>query len=119
MNEGNESFPSTATRKKRRYSGLRYSSKKALEHSRESRRTIIVGGLEFTSVTRALSYPSAQTNGTCFSNHHVFATGSSRSHLLESVEEIHEEWKQLSIGNANFDGDNIQKVRNIKFIFQS
>jgi hypothetical protein len=34
MNEGNESFPSTATRKKRRLSGFGYSSRKALEHSR-------------------------------------------------------------------------------------
>jgi hypothetical protein len=33
MNEGNESFPSTATRKKR-LSGFGYSSRKALEHSR-------------------------------------------------------------------------------------
>jgi hypothetical protein len=119
MNEGNDSFPSTATRKKGRYSRFRYSSKKALEHSRESRRTVITGGSEFTSVMRALLYSSAQTNETCFSDHRVFAIGSSRSHLLESVEEIHEEWKWLNIGNANFDGDNIQKVRNIKFIFQS
>jgi hypothetical protein len=59
MNEGNESFPSTAAWKKMRRSRFRYSTRKALEHSRESRRTAIVGIYECTPVSRALSCPSA------------------------------------------------------------
>jgi hypothetical protein len=92
MNEGNESFPSMAARKKRRHSGFRYSTRKALECSRESRKTAIAGISECTPVLRALSYPSAQTSETCLSDHSTFATGSGGSHLLESVEELHEEW---------------------------
>jgi hypothetical protein len=91
MNEGNESFPSTAAWKKRRCSGFRYSTKKALERSRESRRTAFAGIFECIPVSRTLSYPSAQTSETCLSNHSTFAIRSGGSHLLESVEELHEE----------------------------
>jgi hypothetical protein len=107
MNERSESFPSTATRKKRRRSRFRYSSRKALECSRVLKRTVIAGGSNFTPVTRALSYNSAQTNETCFFDHYVCATGLSGSHLLESIEELHEERERMSIGDASFDGDNI------------
>jgi hypothetical protein len=91
MNEGNESFPSMATWKKRRRSGFRYSTRKARECSRESRRTAIASISECTPISRVLSYPSTQTSETCLSDHSTFATGSGGSHLLESVEELHEE----------------------------
>jgi hypothetical protein len=117
MNEGDESFPSKGTRKKRRRSGFRYSSRKALERSRESRRTAIACGSDFTRVTRALSYHSAKTSETCFPKIRVCTIGSSGSYFLDSVEELHEEWVQMSIGNASLDGDNIQKVSNIKSVY--
>jgi hypothetical protein len=119
MNEGNESFPSTAARKKKRHSGFRYSTRKALERSRKLRRTAIAGIFECTPVSRALSYPSAQTSETCLSDHGTFATGSGGSHLLESVEELHEEWKRMSTSDASIDGDNIQKVSNVNLVSQS
>jgi hypothetical protein len=118
MNEGKESFLSTAARKKRRRSGFKYSTRKALERSRESRRTIITSVFEFTPVTRALSYSSAQKSETCLSDFCIFATGPCGSHLLESVEELHE-WMRMNIGNASIDGDNIQKVSNVKLDSQS
>jgi hypothetical protein len=58
MNERDEAIESTETRKKRRRSGFRYSSKKVLECSRVKRETAKVGGVQFKSVTRTLSYPS-------------------------------------------------------------
>jgi hypothetical protein len=60
-----------------------------------------------------------QTSEKCLSNHSTFATGSGGSHLLESVEELHEEWKRMSIGDASIDGDNIQKVSNVNLASQS
>jgi DNA-binding transcriptional MerR regulator len=57
MNEGDESIPSTVTRKKRRGSGFRFSSKKDLERSK-LKRTARAGGSELASVEKALSYPS-------------------------------------------------------------
>lgn len=107
MNERSEPFPSTATWKKRRCSRFRYSSRKAFECSRVLKKIVIVGGSNFTPVMRALSYSNAQTSETCFFDHYVCAIGSSGSHLLESIEELHEERKQMSIGNLSFDGDNI------------
>jgi hypothetical protein len=51
MNDLGKSVPSTETRKKKRGSGFRYSSKKALERSRLSKKTTKIGGSEFTTVT--------------------------------------------------------------------
>lgn len=116
MNEGDELFPSIVTRKKRRQSGFRYSSRKALERSRESRRTAIACNSDFIPVTRILLYCSIETSETCFPKNYVCATGSSRSHLLDLVEELHEEWMRMSISDASLNGDNIQKV-NIKSVY--
>jgi hypothetical protein len=40
-------------------------------------------------------------------------------HLLESFEELHEEWKRMSTSDASIDGDNIQKVSNVNLVSQS
>jgi hypothetical protein len=46
------------TRKRKRGSGFRYSTKKALERSRLSKKTTKGRVLEFASMTKALTYPS-------------------------------------------------------------
>jgi hypothetical protein len=105
MNEGDEAIESTVTRKKKRHSGFRYSSKKVLERSRVKRETTNVGGIQFKSVTKALSYPSE----------HDCSARSSFPLCLDSVEELDGDGVELSCGNAiTFDGCNI-KVSNITF----
>jgi hypothetical protein len=86
MNEGDESIESTETRKKKRRSGFRYSS----------RRTAKVGGIQFESVTKALSYPSEIGDIV----HYDCATGSSFLPCLDSVEEHDGDGMELSCDNA-------------------
>jgi hypothetical protein len=96
MNEGDESIESTETRKKKRRSGFRYFSKKVLERSRVKRRTAKVGGIQFESVTKALSYPSEIGDIV----HYDCATGSSFLPCLDSVEEHDGDGMELSCDNA-------------------
>ena len=95
-----------------------FSTKKALECLRKLRRFTIASISKCTPISRALFYPSAQTNETCLSDHSTFATRSGGSHLLESIEELHEEWKWMSIGDASIDGHNIQKISNVNLVSQ-
>jgi DNA-binding transcriptional MerR regulator len=62
MNEGGGLIPSREARKKRRGSGFRYSSKKDLERSK-LKRAAKTRASELASVTKALSYPRAQSSG--------------------------------------------------------
>ena len=73
MNEGDEAIVTTVGRKKKRRSGFRFSSRKALERSRLKRETTKACGYQFESVTRALTYPSE----ICDIVHHDCAVGSS------------------------------------------
>ena len=57
MSEADGSMPTTVTRKRKRGSGFRYSTKKALQQSRVRREAAKDRGLEFGSVRKALSYP--------------------------------------------------------------
>jgi hypothetical protein len=59
MSEANGTFPTMVTGKRKRGSGFIFSTKKALEHSRLSKKSTKGRVLEFTSVTKALTYPSA------------------------------------------------------------
>jgi hypothetical protein len=61
MNEGGGLIPSREARKKRRGSGFRYSSKN-LERSK-LKRAAKTRASELASVTKALSYPRAQSSG--------------------------------------------------------
>jgi DNA-binding transcriptional MerR regulator len=61
MNEGDGSILSKVTRKKRRGSGFRFSSKKDLERSKLMRAAKSRGS-ELASVTKALTYPLAQSS---------------------------------------------------------
>ena len=57
MSEADGSIPFTVTRKRRRGSGLRYSSRKVLQRSRLRREAAKGRVLELGSVRKALSYP--------------------------------------------------------------
>ena len=96
MNEGDESIKSTETRKKKRRSRFRYSSKKVFERSRVKRRTAKVGGFQFESVTKALSYPSEIGDIV----HHDCTARSSFPPCLDSVEEHDGDRMELSCGNT-------------------
>jgi hypothetical protein len=78
MNEGGGSIPSREARKKKRGSGFRYSSKKDLERSK-LKRAAKTRASELASVTKALSYPRAQSSGG--------ASGSDGPLRLEGVQE--------------------------------
>jgi hypothetical protein len=78
MNEGGGLIPSRETRKKRRRLGFRYSSKKDLERSK-LKRAAKTRASELASVTKALSYPRAQSSGG--------VSGSGGPFCLEGVKE--------------------------------
>jgi hypothetical protein len=81
MNEGGGLIPSSLsreTRKKRRRSGFRYSSKKDLNRSK-LKRAAKTRASKLTSVTKALSYPRAQSSGG--------VSGSGGPFCLEGVKE--------------------------------
>jgi hypothetical protein len=109
MNEG-ESFPAKETRLKKRGSGFRFSSKKALECSRLTR-LAKAGGCEFTSVTRTLLYASSLPSELCASNIHGSAATLSELHVLELLDEIEEERKEPSNIDWFHDGEYPEMVR--------
>ena len=83
MNELDEAIVSTETRKKRRRSGLRYSSRKVLHRSRVKRETSKVRRIQLESVTKTLSF----LNEIVDTFHHVCGSGSSLQPCLDRVEE--------------------------------
>ena len=106
MNEVDESFVSTETRKRRRRLGFRYSSKKVLERSRVKRRAFKVEGTQFESVTRVLSFPG-EIGGI---GHIDYAPGSSLPACLDSVDEHHGDRLEMSCENVETDRGCIVKV---------
>jgi hypothetical protein len=78
MNEGGGLIPSREARKKKRGSGFRYSSKKDLECSKV-KKVAKTSASELASVTKALSYPRAQSSGG--------VSGSGGSFCLQGVKE--------------------------------
>ena len=104
MNEGVEAIEVTETRNKRRHSGFRYSSRKILNRSRVQREVAKVGGNQFKSVTKALSFDE------CDIVHNVCAVGSSFPPCLDRVLEHDGVGEDLSIGDAIIYDDCIEKV---------
>jgi hypothetical protein len=78
MNEGGGLIPSRETRKRRRRSRFRYSSKKDLERSK-LKTAAKTRASKLASVTKALSYPRAQSSGG--------VSGSGGPFCLEGVKE--------------------------------
>ena len=62
MNNVDGSIPTMVTRKRKRGSGFRYSTKKALECSKLSKKKAKGRGLELGSVRKALTYPCELLN---------------------------------------------------------
>jgi hypothetical protein len=116
MNEGYESLPSTKTRKTKKGSGFRYSSKKALERSRLSKRTAKARMTEFTSVMKALSYPSGLSREISISNHQECAAEFGSPLFLEAVDDLEVEKVEFIFGNESIDGEYQQRVSNIYII---
>ena len=94
MNEIDEAIVST--RKKRRRSGFRYSSRKALQRSRVKRESSKVGGVQLESVRKALSFPSEIVDTV----HHDFAPGLSLQPFPHIVEEHEDDKIELTCGLA-------------------
>jgi DNA-binding transcriptional MerR regulator len=101
MNEGNGSILSKETRKRKRGSGFRYSSKKDLERSK-LKRVAKSRGSELASVTKALSFPFAQSSSGI--------NGSGGPISLNIVNEQDGDEKDLSQGNAIIEGEYILQV---------
>jgi hypothetical protein len=95
MNECDESFPATESRKKKRGSGFRFSSKKVLDRYR-LKRLAKARDCEVTSVTRTLSYPSLIPNEVCASDFQGSAATSCESPVLVTVDEFEQERKESS-----------------------
>jgi hypothetical protein len=96
MNEGDELIPTTVTRKKKRSTGFRFSSKKALECSKLTRLSK-ARGCDFTSVTRTLLYPSSLPSELCTKDIHGSATILSES-LITNLKK-RERSRTTSIGS--------------------
>jgi DNA-binding transcriptional MerR regulator len=108
MNEGEESIPSTVTRKKRRGSGFRFSSKKNLERSKLNR-IARASGSELASVKKALSYPSTLSSGS--------AVGSGGPHCLDRVEEHDGERIEDCLNDSFSDRAFAERVSQTSFYF--
>jgi hypothetical protein len=100
MSEEDEMFPTTMTGKRKRGSGFRYSTKKALERSRLSKKTANDRVLEFASVTKSLMYPSTLLSEIGVVDLGDCSTGSIGPTSLHSVDENQEERIDACIGNA-------------------
>ena len=109
MNEG-ESFPTKKTRLKKRGSGFRFSSKKALKCSRLTWLTK-AGSYEFTSITRTLLYASSLLSELCANNIHGSTVTLSKSHICELLDKIEEERKEPSNIDQFHDGEYPKMVR--------
>ena len=109
MNEGVEAIEFTETRKKRRRSGFRFSSRKVLNRSRVQREAAKVGGYQYESIMKALSYKE------CDIVHNVCAVGSNYPPCLDRVLEHDGVRKDLGVGNAIIYEDCNQKVSYLNF----
>jgi hypothetical protein len=69
------------------------------------KRTPRGGGFEFTSVTKALTFPNTLLNEISNSQFDGCATGSSGPSLLESVEEVEGERIEISLGDVSLVSD--------------
>ena len=106
MNEVDESSVSTETRKKRRWSGFRYSSKKVLQRSRVQQEISKVDRIQLKSVTKALAFPSETVD----SVHHNCAIRSTLPPFLDSVEEHDGDGNELPYGHVSTIGISNVKV---------
>jgi hypothetical protein len=100
VSEVDGTFPTMVTRKRMRRSGFGYSTKKARERSRLSKRTTKGRVLDFASVTKALTYPSALLSEIGVVDLGDCSTGSIGLASLYLVDGNQEERINACIGNA-------------------
>ena len=112
MYEGDEAIVSTAVRKKKRRSRFRFSSKKVLQRSRVKRETSKVGGNQFDSVTKALSFTCEIGDN----KYHDCAPGSNLPTSLDCVVELDGDCVDMSSGDAVILDICTQMVGNFSFL---
>ena len=100
MSEADRTIPTTITRKRRRGSGFRYSSKKALNRSRLLRETKKASEFEIGGVRKALTYPCEVLSEIGVVDIAECSTGSFGIASLKSVEENLEERFHANIGDV-------------------
>ena len=100
MSEVDGTFPTMVIGKQKKKFGFRYSTKKALEHSRLSKRIAKGGVLDFPSETKALMYPSALLSEIGVVDLEDCSTRSIGLASIHSVDENQEERIDACIGNA-------------------
>jgi hypothetical protein len=112
MSEADGTIPTTVTRKRKRGSGFRYSTKKALERSKLSKEAAKVRVLEFGSVKKALTYPIEWLTEIGVVDLGDCSTGPASLH---SVDENKAEGIDVSIGIADTSAACIRKVSIIRY----
>ena len=100
MSEADGTIPTTVTRKRKRGSGFRYSSKKALNRFRLLRETKKATGLGIGSVRKALTYPCEELSEIGVVDLAEYSTGSFGLASLKSGEENQEQRVDASIGDV-------------------
>jgi hypothetical protein len=116
MSEANGTIPTMVTRKRKRGSGIKFSTKKALERSKLSKEIAKGRVLELGSVKKALTYP---INLLCEIGVVDLGDCSTRPASLHSINENEAEGIYVSIGIADTVAECIKEVsiiRNIAFI---
>jgi hypothetical protein len=120
MSEADGTIPTTVTRKRKRRSGFRYSSKKALQRSKLSKEISKGGVLELGSARKALTYPSELMSEIGVISLTGCSSGSFGLASVHPVDENPEDRIEASTGNALLDVEFPNKVRislYVKFSF--
>jgi hypothetical protein len=103
MSEADGTIPSTVTRKRKRRSGFKFSTKKALERSKLSKEIATGRVLELGSVQKALTYPNSLLSEIGVVDLADCSIGSFGIISLHSVEESQEEITDAGLGNVRSD----------------
>jgi hypothetical protein len=113
MSEADGTGPTTVTRKRKRGSGFKYSTKKALERSKLSKEIAKGRVLGLGSVRMALTYPIELLSEIGVVDLRDCSIGSASLHL---VDENEAERIDVSIGIADTIAECIKKVSIIRYI---
>jgi hypothetical protein len=100
MSEADGTIPTTVTRKRKRGSGFKFSTTKAIERSRLSKEIAKDRVLEIGSVMKALTYPSELLSEIGIVDLAGCSTKPIWPASLQLVDEDQEDWTDASIGNA-------------------
>jgi hypothetical protein len=113
MNDLDDSIPSTVTRKRRRRSGLKFSTEKALKCSREARLTAKARGHDFSSVTKNLAFSDRLLNERCTADLQDDSSETDGPEFLEPIEKIEEDKNESCLGIASLATVYPEQVRKI------